>query len=264
MGSGTLWRKDVIVASEQSFPEVTEVKVTLADGGAFDAQVAGRDPATNVVALRVEGAPDAAPIAAGEPRPGALALAFGADEEGVSVRLGIIHSVGPSWYSRAGGRIDRRITLDIALSDREEGGPVIDAGGGLLGISTLGPRGRVLIIPTATVETVLEPLISKGRVERGWLGVALQPVLVPEELQPAAGQSRGLMIMGVTKDGPAAQANVKTGDILITIGGESVSSPAMVAQRLGPALVGRQIELRLIRAGSLVSLGVTVGARSSG
>jgi S1-C subfamily serine protease len=264
MRSGTLWRKDVVVASEQSFPEVTEAKVTLANGGTFDAQVAGRDPATNVVALRVEGGPDAAPIVAGEPRPGALALAFGADEGGVLVRLGIIHSVGPSWHSRAGGRIDRRITLDIAVSDREEGGPVIDAGGGLLGISTLGPRGRVLVIPTATVETVLEPLLSKGRVERGWLGVAVQSVLVPEELQPTAGQSRGLMIMGVTKGGPAALANVNAGDILLAIGGESVSSPAMIAQRLGPALVGQQIELRLIRAGRLVSFGVTVGVRSLG
>jgi len=183
MRSGTLWRKDVVVASEQRYPDVADARVILADGTAFTARVAGRDPGTNVVALLLDGSPDPAPLSASEPQPGALALAFGADEGGISARLGVVHSVGPAWHSRAGGRIDRRITLDITVTPREEGGPVLDAGGGLLGISTLGPRGRVLVIPASTVEAVLEPLISKGRVERGWLGLALQPVLVPEALQ---------------------------------------------------------------------------------
>lgn len=264
MRSGTLWRKDVLVASEQTLPDISEARVTLADGGVFDARLAGRDPGTNVVAFRLDGTPDPASTSAGEPHPGALALAFGADDSGPSVRLGVIRSVGPSWHSRAGGRIDRRITLDIGITAREEGGPVLDAGGGLLGISTLGPRGRVLVIPSVTVESVLEPLMSKGWVERGWLGLALQPVLVPEALQSEAGQPRGLMIMGVSKDGPAAQAGVHAGDILVSAGSVSVSTPTMLAQRLGPESVGQQIELRLIRAGKLLALGVKVGARSSG
>jgi S1-C subfamily serine protease len=261
--SGTLWRKDVVVASEQAFPDVAEASITLTDGSSFTARVAGRDPGTNVVALRLDGAPDPAPLPAAEPQPGALALAFGADDARLSVRLGIINSVGPSWHSRAGGRIDRRITLDIAIAAREEGGPVVDAGGGLLGMSTLGPRRRVLVIPGPTIDGVLEPLLSKGRVERGWLGVSLQPVLVPEALQSEAGQARGLMIMGVPKDGPAARAEVHVGDILIAIAGQSVTSPAMGAQRLGPDSVGQQIELRLIRAGQLHSVHATVGVRPS-
>jgi S1-C subfamily serine protease len=191
-------------------------------------------------------------------------LAFGAEDANVSVRLGVVHSVGPAWYSRAGGCIDQRITLDMTLNGREEGGPVLDAAGGLLGISTLGPRRRVLVIPTATVEGVLDPLLSKGRVDRGWLGLALQPVLVPEGMQVEARQSRGLMIMGVAKDGPAARAGVLAGDILVTLGGEGVSRPAMVAQRLGPEVVGQPIELRLLRAGRSLSLTATVVARPSG
>ncbi len=264
MLSGTLWRKDVVVASEQAFGRVEEAKVVLGDGSSFAAHLAGRDPGTNVVAFKLDGTLDPAPLAAVEPHPGALVLAFGADGAGVSVRLGVIHSVGPAWHSRAGGRVDRRIILDMTLSRREEGGPVVDAAGGLLGISTLGPGRRVLVIPTATVEGVLEPLLSNGRVERGWLGLALQPVLVPEAMQAAAGQSRGLMIMGVAKDGPAAQAGVLAGDILVTIGGEGVSRPAMVAQRLGPEAVGQPIELRLLRAGAVLSLTATVAARPSG
>jgi S1-C subfamily serine protease len=261
--SGTLWRKDLVVASEQAFPDAGQAEVTLSDGSAFSARVVGRDPGTNVIALRVDGTPDSAPLQAVEPYPGALALALGADDGGVTVRLGAIHSVGPAWHSRAGGRIDRRVTLDIALTSREEGGPVLDSAGGLFGMSTLGPRGRVLVIPRPTVDTVLGPLLSKGRVERGWLGVALQPVLVPEALQSEAGQSRGLMIMGLSKDGPAAQSGLHVGDILVAVGGESVISLAMVAQRLGPESVGQEIELRLIRAGTLHALKAKVGVRPS-
>ena len=262
--SGTLWRTDVVVAAEQAFAQVEEAKVVLGDGRSFAAHLAGRDPGTNVVALKLDGTPDPGSLAAADPRPGALALGFGADGAGLSVRLGVIHSVGPAWHSRAGGRIDRRIILDMTMTGREEGGPVFDGAGGLLGISTLGPRRRVLVIPITTVEGVIEPLLSKGRVERGWLGLALQPVLVPETTQAAAGQSHGLMIMGVAKDGPAAQAGVLAGDILLTIGGDNVSRPAMVAQRLGPETVGQPSELRLLRAGMVLSLTATVATRPSG
>jgi S1-C subfamily serine protease len=259
--SGTFWRKGVVVSSEQAFPDVGEATVTLADGSAVAARVAGRDPGTNVIAFQFDGGPDMTPFPAAEPQTGALALAIGVAEGGLSARLGVIHSVGPSWHSRAGGRIDQRITVDIAVGRREEGGPVVGAGGGLLGISTLGPRRIVLVIPSATIASVIEPLLSKGRVERGWLGVALQTVLVPDPLQSAAGQSRGLIIMGVSKDGPAAQADVQVGDILLAIAGQSVNSPAMIAQRLGPDSVGQPIELRLIRAGKLHTLEAKVGVR---
>ena len=263
--SGTLWRKDVVVTAEQSFAHVEKAEVVLGDGSRFAARIAGRDPGTNLLALKLDGTPDPTPLAVAEPHPGALVLAFGADGDGgISMRLGVIHSVGPTWHSRAGGRIDRRIVLDMTMSGREEGGPVHDTGGGLLGISTLGPRRRVLVSPATTVESVLEPLLSKGRVERGWLGLALQPVQLPEAMRAGAGQSRGLMIMGVAKDGPAAQAGVLAGDILVAIAGEGVSRPARVAQRLGPEAVGQPVELRLLRGGKVLSLTAIVAGRPSG
>jgi S1-C subfamily serine protease len=138
---------------------------------------------------------------------------------------------------------------------------VLDAGGGLLGISTLGPRRRVLVIPSATVDRVVEPLLSKGRVERGWLGLALQPVLVPEELRAEAGQAYGLMVMRVAPGSPAAKAGVLFGDILVTLDREGVSRPSTVAQHLGTESVGRSMELRVIRAGTVVALTATIVAR---
>jgi S1-C subfamily serine protease len=253
-----------VVASEQSLPDIDQAEITLADGASSTARVAGRDPGTNVVAFRLEGTPEPSPLSAPEPRLGALVLVFGADSGGLSMRLGTINSVGPAWHSRSGGRIDHRIALDVTLADREEGGPVFDAaGGGLLGISTLGPRRQVLVIPSATVDRVLDPLLSKGRVERGWLGLALQPVLVPEALQAEAGQPRGLMIMRVVSDGPAAKAGILAGDILVTLDGQGVNRPSTVTEHLGPESINRLVELRLIRAGKVVALGATVATRPS-
>ncbi|HEV2098340.1 MAG TPA: S1C family serine protease [Stellaceae bacterium] len=260
--SGTLWRKDVVVASEQSLPDDAEAEVVLATGGRFAARIAGRDPGTNVAVLRLDGAPQPVVPPAVEPQPGALVLGLAADGAGgVAVRLGAVHSVGPAWHSRAGGRIDRRVGLDIRMDRGEEGGPVLDAAGGLLGISTLGPRRRVLAIPAATVERVLEPLLTTGRVARGWLGAAVQPVLVPETLQTEAGQSLGLMIVGVSKDSPAVQAGILMGDILIGVDGVGVGNPSQLAELLGSESVGRSVQLRLIRAGKVQEFAATVGAR---
>jgi S1-C subfamily serine protease len=262
--SGTLWRQDVVVASEQVLPQGEEATIALVDGGTFPARIAGRDAGTNIAVLRLDGGPAPAPASTTPPEPqsGALVLALGADGSGgVSARFGAVHSVGPAWHSRAGGQIDRRILLDIALGGREEGGPVLDAAGGLLGISTLGPRRRVLVIPAATVERVLEPLLTSGRVERGWLGAAVQPVLVPEGLQAEAGQSLGLIVIGVSTDGPAAQAGVLAGDILLTIDETAIGSPSQLSRILDMATIGRTVSLRLIRAGRFEAVGVAIGTR---
>jgi S1-C subfamily serine protease len=259
--SGTLWRKDVVVASEQALPRAEEAEIVL-DGRTFTARLAGRDPGTNIALLRLDGSPQPAWSQAAEPQPGAVVLALAGDGMGgCAARMGTVHLVGPTWHSRAGGRIDRRIGLDIRLGPGEEGGPVIDAAGGLLGISTLGPRRRVLVIPTATVERVIEPLSAAGRIARGWLGLAVQPVEVPEALREPAGQSHGLMVLGVTRDGPAARAGVLMGDILVAIDGSAVAGAAQLAELLGPEAVGKQVQLRLIRAGNVRPLTATVGER---
>lgn len=267
--SGTLWRQDVVVVSEQALPRTEEAEIVLADGKTLPAQLAGRDPGTNTALLRLDGGsqtnggqPAWSPAA--EPRPGTVVLALAADETcGHAVRLGTVRAVGPAWHSRAGGRIDRRIWLDMRLGNSEEGGPVIDAAGGLLGISTLGPRRRVLVIPSATVERVVEPLLSRGRIARGWLGLAVQPVLVPETPGQETSQRQGLMVVGVTRDGPAAQAGVLMGDILLAIDETAVPGMARLAEVLGPEAVGKQVQLRLIRAGNIQSVTATVGERPS-
>ena len=199
--SGTLWRKDVVVASEQALPRMDEAEIVLADGKTFPARLAGRDPGTNVAVLRLDGSAQPAWSQATEPQPSAVVLTLASDGAGGSaVRLGIVHMVGPAWHSRAGGRIDRRIGLDLWMGRGEEGGPIIDAAGGLLGISTLGPRRRVLVIPTATVERVLEPLLSRGRIAA--VGSTSRCSRCKcRRTAPGCGQGQALMILGVSKTG---------------------------------------------------------------
>jgi hypothetical protein len=258
--SASLWRADIAIASEQVFPKVEAAELVLPDGKVVPARVAGRDPGTNIVALRYEGGPEIAPPAAAEPSLGALALVFSAGGT-PNVRLTTVRALGPAWHSLQGGRIDRRIALDLALSSGEEGGPVCDAAGGLIGMSTAGPRGRALVIPAATIERALVPLLAAGRIERGWLGVALHPVALPEDIASATGQERGLIVLRLSPGGPAAQAGLITGDILIAVGDIPALHPAEIARRLGSESIGQAIALKLARAGAVMSLTMTVTAR---
>lgn len=258
--TATLWQPDVAVASEQSLPDRDEYELVVAGGAVVKAKPAGRDPGTNIALLRLERPLELTEVKNGEASAGALALAFGADGMGgVSARLGLVNIAGAEWTSQAGGRLDRYITLDIALSRAEEGGIVLDAAGKRLGFTTFGPRRRVLVIPAATVERVLPALLKDGRIARGWLGVGLQPVAVPDALQAQAGQPNGAMVMSIAADGPAAKAGIVAGDIVLTVNG--VRGLRRISAELATAGIGREAELRVIRGGAVLSLKATIDAR---
>jgi S1-C subfamily serine protease len=259
--TATLWRAGVAVASDQCFPEASDAELALPDGRSVAARVAGRDPSTNVVALRFENG-TALSARAAEPRLGALALLLAAGDNGTpAVRLAILRSVGPAWHSRLGGRIDRRIVLDLRLPGREEGGPVFDVAGALLGMSTAGPRGCGLVIPATTIDRVLVPLLASGRIDRGWLGAALHPVALPTDIAGETGLDRGLMVLRLDPDGPAARAGVLAGDILVRIADVPTQLPGEIARRLGPESVGQSLVLHVVRAGASLSLTATITAR---
>lgn len=260
--SATLWQPDTVVTSEQAVGDRDEYEVVTASGATATARIAGRDSGTNVLVLRTETplAATTAPRAAAAV--GSLALALAADADGgTTARLGLVSAVGPQWYSRAGGRIEQRIALDIRLGRTEEGGPVLDADGGLLGMSTLGPPGVVLVIPAATLDRVVPQLLRDGQVARGWLGLGLQPVSIPEPLRAAAGQTTGMMVMSIAEGGPGAVAGVTAGDILLTLDGTSMRGLRRVIGQLDDTSVGRTGELRLIRGGEVLALNLIITAR---
>src|SRR5262245_16999513 len=262
--TGTLWRPDVVVTSEQSLPETNEFELAIATGSTVKAKTAGRDPGTNIAVLRLGRELAAGSLASADGKVGALAIAFGADTGGhATARLGIVNAVGPEWYSSHGGRIEQRIMLDIGLARSEEGGPVFDVAGSFLGMSTFGPRRQVLVIPAVTLERVVPILLKSGRISRGWLGVALRPVAVPEALGEAAGQSSGLMVMSLTEGGPAAEAGIVAGDIILSVDGASTRRMRNITARLGAESIGRGIDLRFIRGGAVTSRQATITERPS-
>lgn len=262
--TGMLWQSDIVAASEQSLPRRDEFELVTPGGATLTAKVAGRDPSTNVAILRLA-APVAAPsVLPGEAHVGVVALAIGADGSGgATARLGLINLVGAEWHSSRGGLIDGRIVLDISLAYREEGGPVFDATGGCLGMSTFGPRGQVIVIPTATVARVAPQLLKDGRIARGWLGVALQAVAVPDALRESAEQSSGLMVMSVVEGGPAAQGGILAGDIILSVDGTSTHRFRRIAKLFGSDSIGRKAELRLIRSGAVMTVQTTIAERQA-
>jgi S1-C subfamily serine protease len=259
--SATLWQ-GAVVTSEQAVGDREEYEVVTASGATAKARIAGRDPGTNLLVLKPETTLDAPTLPRASARVASLALALGATVDGApTARLGLVNAVGPQWYSRAGGRIEQRIALDIRLGRTEEGGPVLDAEGGLLGMSTLGPPGVVLAIPAATLDRVVPQLLNDGQVARGWLGLGLQPVSIPEPLREAAGETTGMMVMSIAADGPGAVAGVTAGDILLTIDGASMRGMRRILAELDDTSVGRTVALRLIRGGEVLTLNVLITAR---
>ena len=172
----------------------------------------------------------------------------------------MVHATGPAWNSEAGGRIDSLLRLDSRLA-ADEGGPVLTLGNRLIGMSTAGPRRRALVIPAATIDRVLGPLLTEGRVPRGWLGVGLQHVAVPERMRDAAGRDAGMMVVGLAPGSPAEQAGVLPGDIILEVDGRQTGRARGLATSLLPDRIGQPATLKLIRAGEVRMVTVTIGAR---
>lgn len=260
--TGIVWSSDVIVASEQSLPRRDEFEVVAADGAVTAAKTGGRDSSTNIVILRPQAPLASSSITTGEARAGAIAIAIGADGTGgASARLGIVNVAGPEWHSSRGGLIDRRIVLDIRLARSEEGGPVLDAAGHCIGMSTFGPRGQVLVIPAATIHRIVPVLLRDGRVARGWLGVTLHAVAVPDALRETANQPSGLMVMSVVEGGPAAQAGIVAGDIILSVDGTSTHRFRRITRHFGSDSIGRKADLRLIRGGRVITVKTPIAER---
>jgi S1-C subfamily serine protease len=260
--TGIVWQSDVVVASEQSLPRREEFEVVMTGGTVTTAKVAGRDSSTNIAVLRPQAPLASSSITTNEARAGAIVIAIGADGTGgASARLGIVNIVGPEWHSSRGGLIDRRIALDVRLARSEEGGPIFDAAGSCIGMSTFGPRGQVLVIPAATIDRIVPTLLKDGRVVRGWLGVALQAVAVPDALRETVDQSSGLMVMSVVENGPAAQAGIVAGDIILSVDGTSTRRFRKIARHFGSESIGRKAELRVIRSGAVITVKTTIAER---
>jgi S1-C subfamily serine protease len=264
--SGVIWRPGVIVTASHTVARDEDITIALADGSTVPATLAGRDETTDLAVLRAESAaaPPAERAEPGALRVGHLVLAVGRPGPDVTASLGVVSAVGGEWRTWQGGRIDRFVRLDLAIYDGFSGGALVEAGGRVLGINTSGlARATALTIPTSTVDRVTDQLLSGGTVARGYLGIASQPVRLPEGLQRSLGLESdiGLVIVNVEPDGPAGRAGVLLGDVLLALDGTSVRDPSDVLAALGSERVGKPLAARLLRGGQPVTVSITVGQR---
>jgi S1-C subfamily serine protease len=263
--SGIHWRSGVIVTAEEVLERDEDIKVTLPSGRVVEASLAGRDPSTDVAVLRFQpdGLPTAQTTEAASLRTGHVVLAIGNHDGSPVASLGIVAIVGGPWHSHRGGTIDNLIRVDLVLSPAAEGGALVDTQGRVVGMAVLGPRRRVLAIPTSTIDRVVDQLLAKGHVFRGYLGAGLQPMRrgrPSHDAQPS-GSGRGVLVVSIDPDGPAARAGLLVGDIVTTWNAKPVDRVREVMQFLGANSAGGTIDLGLIRGGAPTGVKVVIGER---
>jgi S1-C subfamily serine protease len=178
----------------------------------------------------------------------------GAEDGAPSAAFGVVsRSAGP-WWSLRGGEIDARIELDLRMHQSAEGGLAIEAAGRPFGMTVFGPRRRVLVIPSATIDRVAARLEKYGHIPRGYLGLGFQLIAVE-------GGTRGVMVMKVEPQGPGAKAGVHQGDIIVAWNGEPIRHVRSLLRALGPDSVGQRVTLGLRRAGETKDVPLTIAAR---
>jgi S1-C subfamily serine protease len=255
LASGFVWRDGLVVTPDETLADEGTIEIEESDGTVRNATLVGRDPATDIALLRVEGlmAPVTA-LASLAVRPGALALIVAAAESAPLIAFGGIAAVGPTWQSMRGGTIDARIELDLRLRQRAEGGLAVSGAGGAFGMAVRGPRGRTLVIPAATIDRVAAHLLEHGRVPLAYLGVGLKDV-------PLDDGGHGGMVMTLDRDGPGARAGLLQGDIILSWAGRRMPHVGALLQTLRATPVGTEVALVLRRGGTPLDVSVTIGDR---
>jgi S1-C subfamily serine protease len=264
--SGVHWRLGVVVTAEHTIKREEEISVMLPDGRSIPATLAGRDASTDLAVLRLQGGefPTAEIGESAMLKVGHLVLALGRPgERGLSASMGVVSALGGAWRTWSGGQIDQFVRLDLALYPGFSGGPLVDAQGSVVGVNTSGPRSTVLAIPTSTVNRVVDQLLEKGRIARGYLGLGMQPVRLPDALKntlnlPTHG---GIIVVAIEPDSPAERAGMLIGDVLVALDGRPMSDTADVLAMLGPERVGAEVKASIIRGGVLSELMIPVGER---
>src|SRR5205809_1950724 len=187
--SGVYWRDGIIVTASHTIRRTDEISVIVASGQSVVATLAGVDPSTDLAVLKIDN-PELSPPLFGDAaqlKVGYMVLAVGRGaQRGLNATLGIVGVLSGKWRSWRGGLIDQFIGLDLVLHPGAAGGPLLDAHGRVLGINTSGlSRNMALTVPASTVNRVIAHLLEKGHMGRGYLGLGMYSIPLPEDLKSA-------------------------------------------------------------------------------
>jgi S1-C subfamily serine protease len=268
--TGLVCQGDTIVTIDQALPAVESYTVVLSNRLLIAARPGPRDPGCNLAVLRLDSPwPTVNPEIAA-PSVGSVAVVLGADaDSSPTVRLTVIHR----FIRTANGLAP---VLDLSGERVDQGSLVLDPDGRLIGLAAFGPNGEAMAIPSAligrmllpnqglappSVSPVVNPPSTPTATGRAWLGVALQPITVPDQLVARAGQASGRMVVSITKGGPAEMAGMRVGDVLLALNGTSTSGPQALRAFLGSDRIGTTVEVKLLRDGNVVTTNLTVAVQ---
>ena len=264
-GSGVVLGQNKVLTASHVLEREEDLSVETADGRTLPARFAGRDHATDLAVLDVDGLDvEPASPAEGNARVGQISLAVGSHSRGEGPRatLGVVSAVGGPVRTRRGPRLERYIQTDATPYPGFSGGPLIDARGKVLGIMVSGwGRGAAFAIPADIAWRTAGTLSERGSVKRRYLGILSQPVRLPDGERLGLTQRGGLLVVGVEDGSPAGRGGLIVGDILAALDGQPVEDTDDLLVLLAGDRVGRPVPVKLVRGGELTEVEITVGER---
>lgn len=269
LGSGVVVSHDGYIMTNNHVVETADqIEVAFEDGRKASARLVGTDPDTDLAVIKID-MPNLPAIAFADvdkAKVGDVVLAIGNPfGVGQTVTMGIISALG---RSQLGINIyENFIQTDAAINPGNSGGALIDTSGNLLGINSAiysrsgGSLGIGFAIPVSTVKMVMDSIISKGQVVRGWIGV--EPRDITPELADNLGLPKkdGVIIAAVLKNGPADKSGIRPGDILISIAEKPISNMAEMFNLIAQLQPGTQTDMIVLRDNKEVKVNVGVGKR---
>ncbi|MDD5307540.1 MAG: Do family serine endopeptidase [Deltaproteobacteria bacterium] len=269
LGSGILVDKDgLVVTNHHVVKGADDIEVQVSDDRVFKAQVVGSDERTDVALLKLEKA-------------SGLPVAVFGDSEGLRVGdrvvaignpFGLDHTVTEGIVSAkerviGAGPYDEFIQTDASINPGNSGGPLFNLKGEVVGINTaIAPQGQGIgfAIPSNLARSVIDSLRDGGRVVRGWLGIAFQPL--DEDLAKAFGtkDTHGAVVANVTPGSPAEKAGLKGGDVIVEVGGKALKDASQLPSLVASRKPGEVVPVVVVRDGKRRTIDVTVGELQEG
>jgi serine protease Do len=267
LGSGFIVSSDgIIVTNNHVIDNAIDIKVTLDDGTELPAKLLGADPKSDLAVLKIAAGKPLATIAWGDSdalKLGDQILAIGNPFGiGTTVTAGIVSARGRDLHS---GPYDDFIQIDAPINHGNSGGPLVDHSGNVVGINTAiyspngGSVGVGFAIPSDQAQKIVAKLEKSGSIDHGYLGVQIQPVTADVADAVGLTKAEGALVAAVNAGTPAAHAGLKTGDIVMTVGGEAVKSPHDLSRLVADLSPGAKEAMTVWRDGKTVDLSVTVG-----
>jgi S1-C subfamily serine protease len=262
--SGVVHSSDAVLTNARALGREDGLRVRKDDGTILSAELQGWDPATGLALLRVSDlGVEPIAIAADPARVGNLALAVARSwSNAVTASIGIVSVIGGPLRTGRGRSIDEVIRTSAPMHDGFAGGAFADMDGRLVGVATATSiRGLGVIIPASIAWKTGHDLQQHGRVRRGFLGIASQPVRLGGRQEEIEGRDQALLVVAVQEDSPAAAAGLLVGDLIVAFDGQPVESPQDLLELLAEDRVGKDVVIRILRGDRATDLTTSVGER---